>query len=127
MSGISGSLTPLFDKLDAIAEPGQYVSGAVVEIRAELEKTTSAHTTPKGEPWSELKGGGKAYVGVMKYIDVRQVSPTQAIIELKGPPVFGQYGTGKMDKREIIPTEIDEKLGNAIRRGVVTVGRRRSK
>lgn len=120
MTGISGSLTPLFAELDAIAEPGQYVSGAVVEIRAELEKTTSAHTTPKGEPWSELKdGSGKAYVGVMKYIDVRQVSPTQAIIELKGPPVFGQYGTGKMDKRQIIPTEIDEKLGNAIRRGVV--------
>jgi hypothetical protein len=119
LSGITGSLTPLFDKLDAIVEPGQYVAGAVAEIRAELERTTSAHTTPKGEAWSDKKSGGKAYNGVMKYIDVRQVSPTQAIIELSGPPVFGQYGTGKMDKREIIPTEIDEKLGNAIRRGVV--------
>lgn len=124
---ITGSLSALTDELEAIAEPGQYVAGAVPEIRAEIERTTSAHTTPKGEAWADKKDGGKAYDGVMKYIDVRQVSPTQAVIELKGPPVFGQYGTGKMDKRQIIPTEIDEKLGNAIARGVVTVGRRRSK
>jgi hypothetical protein len=124
---ISGTLSPLLGELDSIAEPGQYVAGAVIEIKAEIERTTSAHTTPKGEAWSDKKSGGKAYDGVMKYIEVRQVSPTQAVIELKGPPVFGQYGTGKMDKREIIPTEIDEKLGNAIARGVVTVGRRRSK
>ena len=124
---ITGSLSALTDELDTIAKPGQYVAGAVVEIRAELERTTSAHTTPKGEAWSDKKDGGKAYDGVMKYIDVRQVSPTQAVIELKGPPVFGQYGTGKMDKREIIPTEIDEKHGNAIKRGVVKPYKDRSK
>lgn len=117
---ISGSIFPIIDELDAIAEPGQYVSGAVVEIRAELQKTVSAGQAPDGTPWENRKSdGGKPLRNAMANIDVRQVSPTQAVIELKGHHVFHHYGAGDNPVRKIIPTEIDEKLGNAIRRGVV--------
>lgn len=127
MTGVSGSLTPIFDELDAIAEPGQYVSGAVVEIRAELQKTTSARQAPDGSQWALTKKGDQALDNAFAAIEVRQVSPTQAVIELKGRHVFHHYGAGDNPVRKIIPTEIDEKLGNAIRRGVVKVGRRRAK
>jgi hypothetical protein len=117
---ITGSLSSLFDELDAIAEPGQYVSGAVVEIRAELQKTASAGQAPDGTTWKPRESdGGKPLRNAMANIDVRQVSPTQAVIELKGHHVFHHYGAGDNPVRKIIPTEIDEKLGNAIARGVV--------
>lgn len=117
---ISGSLAPIFDGLDAIAEPGQYVSGAVQEIRSELQKSTAAGTAPDGAPWAPRKSdGGKALENAGAAIDVRQVSATQAVIELKGHHVFHHYGAAANPVRKIIPTEIDEKLGNAIHRGIV--------
>lgn len=125
---ISGSLAPLFAELNAIAEPGQYVSGAVVEIRSELQKTVSAGQAPDGTAWKPREiDGGKPLRNAMANIDVRQVSPTQAVIELKGHHVFHHYGAGDNPVRKIIPTEIDEKLGNAIARGVVKVGKERAK
>lgn len=125
---ITGSLNVLFGELDAIAEPGQYVSGAVVEIRAELQKTVSAGQAPDGTPWANRKSdGGKPLRNAFAAIDVRQVSPTQIVVELNGHHVFHHYGAGDNPVRKIIPTEIDEKLGNAIRRGVVKPFKERAK
>lgn len=128
MTGIFGSLTTLSDELDAIVEPGQYVSGAIVEIRSELQKSTSAGQAPDGTPWKPRESdGGKPLRNAMANVDVRQVSPTQAVIELKGHHVFHHYGAGDNPVRKIIPTEIDEKLGNAIRRGIVKAFKERAK
>jgi hypothetical protein len=115
---IEGTLEPLLDELEAIAEPSQYTTAAVAEVQNVYKATTSARTAPDGTPWKETKDGQKPLKNAFAAIDVRQAGPSTVIVELKGHHVFPHYGAKGHPVREIINKEVDEKLGNAIRRGV---------
>ena len=124
---ISGSLAPIYDGLDAIAEPSQYIPPAAAEVKALLASTIAAGTSPSGKPWAPRKSdGGKPLQGAMAAVDVRAAGTT-IVVELTGNEVFHHYGAGDSPVRQIIPTEIEEKLGAAIRRGAAKPFKERSK
>jgi hypothetical protein len=124
---IRGSLAPILAELDAIAEPKQYLPPAAQEVRKHLDKTIAAGTSPSGKPWApRKKDGGRAYANAAAAVDVRAAGST-IIVELTGHEVFGHYGARGAEVRQMIPVEIDESLGNAIRRGVVKPFKERSK
>ena len=122
---IDGSLSPLLEELDAIAEPSQYTTAAVVEVREFYRGTTSARTAPDGTPWQQTKDGKAPLNNAFGAIDVRQAGPSTIMVELTGHHVFHHYGAGGVPVREIINKDVDEKLGNAIRRGIVKPFRER--
>ena len=116
---IRGSLAPIYAELEAIAAPEQYLPSAAKEVKKHLEKTISAGTSPSGKAWDSRKSdGGKPLNNAAAAVDVR-VAGNTIVVELTGHHVFHHYGAGASPVREIIPKEMDESLGNAIRRGVV--------
>lgn len=119
MTGIRGTLEPFREILDGLGVVDDYVPSAVQAVRGRLEETTSAGTSPSGEKWSaRKKDGGRPLENAMGAIDVRAAG-RNVIIELRGHHVFQHYGAADLPIREIIPKEVAETLGNAIRRGVV--------
>jgi hypothetical protein len=117
------SIGPGLDAIKAhvedLGDVETYLPAAADAVREYLRATTSAGTSPSGKPWApRKKDGGKPLQNAFAAIDVRAVGK-DVIVELEGEEVFHQYGAGAAPVREIIPKEVDEKLGNAIARGVV--------
>lgn len=124
---IRGTLDPIFAELNEMAQPAQYLPPAAQEVKKHLDKTIAAGTSPSGKKWEARKSdGGKPLQNAGAAVDVRVAGET-IIVELTGPEVFHHYGAGGAPVREIIPKEVDESLGNAIRRGVVKPFKERSK
>ena len=124
---IRGALDPILASLNAIAEPGQYLPPAALEVKKHLASTIAAGTSPSGKKWEPRKNdGGKPLQNAAAAVDVRAAGKT-IVVELTGPEVFHQYGAGAAPVREIIPKEVDEKLGQAIQRGVVKPFKEHSK
>jgi hypothetical protein len=123
---IRGSLSPILAELDAIGEAEQYLPPAAQEVKAHLQKTIAAGTSPSGQPWEPRKrDGGKPLQNAAAAVEVR-VAGSTIIVELTGPEVFWHYGVRGVKPRKVIPTEIDESLGSAIRRGVAKPFRERA-
>lgn len=116
---ITGSLDGIYQELDAMADVTTYLPPAAQEVQAHLQATSTAHTTPEGKPWKPTLKGEPALNGAPNEISVR-VAGQIIIVELKGNSVWWHYGTRGVEPRPVIPVDIiGEKLGNAIRRGVV--------
>jgi hypothetical protein len=114
-------------EVEALAEPSQYLPPAAQEVKKHLDKTIAAGTSPSGKAWKPRKSdGGKPLKNAAAAVDVR-VAGTTIVVELTGHHVFHHYPARGNEAREIIPKEIDESLGNAIRRGVVKPFKERSK
>lgn len=101
-----------------MAEIDGYTTPAAQEVEAHLASTIAAGTTPSGEAWAQKEDGGKALRNAQKAVKVRAAG-SSVIVELTGVEVFHHYGAGGKPVRGVIPKEMDEKLGDAIRRGVV--------
>ena len=87
-------------------------------VEAQIKRTVNAGQAPDGTPWPDKKDGGKALKNASSAITTRVVG-TSIVVELKGVEVFHHFGAG-VPKRQIIPQgAMPEKLGNAIRLGLV--------
>ena len=124
---IRGSTASILAELNAMANPERYVLPASQEVKRHLDKTIAAGTTPDGKAWKPRKSdGGKPLAKAAAAVEVRVAGKT-IIVELKGHHVFHHYPTRGNEAREIIPKEVDESLGAAIRRGVVKPFRERAR
>lgn len=124
---IRGSLAPIYAELDAMAEPTQYLTPAAQEVKKHLDKTIAAGTSPSGKAWKPRQSdGGKPLQNAAAAVEVRVAGKT-IVVELTGHHVFHHYGAGGVPVREIIPKEVDERLGDAIARGVAKPFKERSK
>lgn len=52
---IRGSLGAVYEELDAIGKPEQYLPPAAQEVKAHLDKTIAAGTSPSGKAWEPRK------------------------------------------------------------------------
>lgn len=113
-------LQSIFGALDALGDTQALAAAAIGEVDAHLSSTIAAGTDPKGKPWTpRKKDGGKPLKNARKAVDIR-LAGSSIIIELTGHHIFPHYGAKGDPERQIIPTELDEKLGQACRRGAVT-------
>ena len=117
---ITGSLAPIENVLDQLENVQEWaLPPAAQEVEKHLKDTARAHTTPEGKPWAPTKEGAPALNNAANEITVRVAGQT-IIVELKGNSTWWHYGVRGVDPRQVIPVDvIGEKLGNAIRRGVV--------
>lgn len=118
IKAVGPGLDGITQALNGIAAVDGYAVEAAKAVDAHLASTIAAGTTPSGEAWQAKEDGSKPLRNAKKAVTVRAVG-SSVVIELKGVEVFHQYGAGASPVREIIPKEVDEKLGQAIRRGVV--------
>jgi hypothetical protein len=88
-----------------------------VAVRAVLESTITAHTTPDGVPWAPRKRGHKPVLN--NAVDALRVATVRGTIwiRLVGPEALHHRGRAKGKvKREIILTHITEPVALAIHR-----------
>ena len=119
-TGITGSMAPITLVLDELADVQTWVlPPAAQAVQTHLVGTAKAHTTPDGKPWLATTKGAPALNNAASEIAVR-VAGSTIVIELKGNSVWWHYGVRGVEPRQVIPVDVvGEKLGNAIRRGVV--------
>lgn len=122
-TGITGrgdGLQSIFGSLDALGDTQALAAAAIGEVDAHLSSTIAAGTDPKGNAWTpRKKDGGRPLKNARAHVDIR-LAGSSIIVELTGHDIHHHYGSGDNPRRQIIPTEIDEKLGQACRRGAVT-------
>jgi hypothetical protein len=124
---ISGSLDNIYQDLDAMADVTTYLPPAAQEVRAHLQATSKAHTTPEGKPWKPTLKGEPALNGAPNEISVRVAGQT-IITELEGNSVWWHFGVRGAEPRPVIPVDIiGEKLGNALARGAANGYSKRSR
>lgn len=91
-------------------------------VQAEIVQATKEQRSVDGKPWPKTKSGEKALKNVEKHISSRAVDNV-ILISLTGHYVFHHFGAGRNPQRAILPTRgLPQKLGNAIRRGLVDMG-----
>jgi Phage virion morphogenesis family len=125
-----------FTALDAIIRRvrsmGELASVAAPEVarelKASLDEQIAAGRAPDGTAWAPRKeDGGRALQNAAKAVKVRAEGRSILVI-LSGPEVFHHFGAGAAPVRQIIPSgAVPLKLGEAIRRGLVTGYRRIAK
>jgi hypothetical protein len=106
-------------RINRLADVENYTSPAAQSVHSQLATTIAAGTDPSGKPWPLKHEGGKALRNAKQAVTTRAAGK-DIVVELKGVEVFHHYGAQGKPVRAVIPKEMDEKLGNAIRRGVVT-------
>jgi hypothetical protein len=116
---VGPGLDAIDKQLDAIADVNGYTTAAAASVDEHLAATIAAGTDPGGKAWPVKQDGSKALRNAKKAVTVRSAGRS-VIVELNGVETFHHYGAAGMPVRTIIPKDMDEKLGNAIRRGVVT-------
>ena len=122
---ITGSLDPIYNALDRMANLDQYVAPAAAEVQKQLRATASAGQSPDGKPWAPTKDGRQPMKNAAAAITARAAG-RNVIVELTGAEVFHHHGVRGAPARPVIPTDrIGETLGQAIRRGVVKPFRKR--
>lgn len=75
---------------------------AAREIKDALTETLSAGETPEGEPWAPTKTGKRAYKNAASKLSVAAEDTLIRVI-ITGPEVYGNFGTGKMPQRRMLP------------------------
>lgn len=90
-------------------------------ILAEFQRTAAAGTTPEGEPWAPTKKGGRALKNAAESMSL-VVSDNVIIIKITDHHVFHQFGAGVVARRIIPSGGLPDRLGNAIRLGIVDMG-----
>ncbi len=91
-------------------------------VKAEVDAAIAAGHGLDGTPWPARKDGGKPLVNAAKAVSVRAIG-SAIVITLTGPEVFHQFGAGSLPVRAILPVKgLPFKLGNAIRKGIVSMG-----
>jgi len=117
---IAGTLEPIEDALDGLAELSQYLTPAAEEVLSTLRKTASAGTSPDGKKWEPTKEGERPLKDAANQIAARVAGQTIVITlsESGGHASWWHFGVKGAPPRPVIPVDvIGEKLGNAIARG----------
>lgn len=116
----TGGFGGILAALDGLRDAEALAAAALGEVDAHVTSTIAAGTDPKGKAWAPRKAdGGKPLQNARAHVDVR-LAGASVVVELEGYHNFHHYGAGDNPRRQIIPTEIDEKLGQACRRGAAT-------
>jgi hypothetical protein len=115
---VGPGLADVTAQVEAIGEVTGYTSAAAASVDAHLSATIAAGTDSNGKAWPKKQDGSLALRNAKAAVEVRAAGPN-VIVELSGVEVFHHYGAGDNPERAIIPKELDEKLGQAIRRGAV--------
>lgn len=90
-------------------------------LLAEFQRTAAAGTTPEGEPWAPTKKGNRPLANAASSMQL-VVSGNVIIIKITDHHVFHQFGAGS-PARHILPSGgLPDRLGNAIRKGIVDMG-----
>ena len=109
--------------LGLVAEQAAPIVAA--ELEASLRASAAAGTTPDGTPWAPTKSGGRALKNAPAAIQVVVLDPKTVQAQVSGHHVFHHYGTKRNEKRQIIPESgMPEKLGQAVRQGLVKAWRK---
>lgn len=90
-------------------------------LLAEFQRTANAGTTPEGEPWPPTKAGGKPLKNAAGALQL-SVQGNVVIIKLTDHHVFHQFGAGVRARRMLPSGGLPDRLGNAIRLGLVDMG-----
>lgn len=106
--------------LDDVGDVVGYAPVIVEEVDSHLAATIAAGTDPSGKAWAKTQKGTLALRNAKKAVQVRAAGKS-VIVELTGHEVFHHYGAGDNPVRTVIPKEIEERLGQAIRRGAAAV------
>lgn len=103
---------------DAFAEAAPDIARAV---KREIDDAIAESRSLDGKAWAPTEAGTKPLANAAKAVRV-YVEGQFIIAELTGYEVFHHYGTGRLPARPILPTRdgMPTKLGEAIRRGIVT-------
>lgn len=91
-------------------------------ILQQIKSTAAAGTTPDGKPWApRKKDGGRAMVNAAAALSLT-VLDNVILIKLTGPTAFHHWGAGGKGRiaRRVLPSGgIPDRLGNAIRKGMI--------
>lgn len=91
-------------------------------IKAEIDAAISEGRSVDGQQWQPKKEGGKALVHAAAALTAKAIGNV-IVIALRGPEVFHNFGTKRVPRRAILPMGgIPDRLGNAIRLGLVDMG-----
>ena len=90
-------------------------------LLAEFQRTANAGTTPEGEPWAPTKAGNRPLANAAASMQL-VVSGNVIIIKITDHHVFHQFGAGSPARRIIPAGGLPDRLGNAIRLGLVDMG-----
>lgn len=90
-------------------------------LLAEFQRTANAGTTPEGEPWPPTKKGNKPLAGAAAALQL-VVSGNVIIIKITDHHVFHQFAAGVPARRMLPSGGLPDRLGNAIRLGMVDMG-----
>lgn len=105
----------------SLAKAGPEMAKSVaVEMKRDVDKAISEGRSVDGVTWQLKKDGGRPLVNAAKAVYAYGVGSVAFII-LKGVEVFHHFGAGRNPRRAILPSGGTDKLGNAIRRGIITV------
>ncbi len=114
-----GGLPELREQVRGFAELPAYTSAAASEVDRFLSGTIAAGTDPSGRPWARRqRDGARAMRNARAAMTVRAVGD-RVVVTLEGWEVFHHFGAQGKPTRTVIPKELDERLGDAIRRGAV--------
>lgn len=105
---------------------GQIVPLAAQElvpvVRGEVDAAIDAQRSLDGTAWPAKKDGSRALANAPSQITVKAVGNTILVV-MVGHLVFHQFGTHRMPARPVLPRGgMPDKLGNAIRLGIVDMG-----
>lgn len=91
-------------------------------IEGECASAVKEQRALDGYKWRPTKDGHAALQGAMGALTVRAIG-TRIVLTLTGHEVFHQFGTHRTPQRPILPIGgMPDKLGNAIRKGIVDMG-----
>lgn len=119
-----------YESLDEMVKRLRGVGGALPQIaqslvpvlESEAADAVASQQSMSGEKWPATKDGAPALQGAMGALKV-EARGTVILLTLSGHHVWHQYGTARTPKRPIIPSAgLNQKVGNAIRFGIVNPG-----
>jgi hypothetical protein len=101
MSGLDDMIAAL-KRLDGDGLEARVATRASPLLEEALRASADAGQTPDGKPWKARKEGGQAYAGASSKISVKSYG---AVVRatLTGPEVYGNFGTEKLPKRQMLP------------------------
>lgn len=91
-------------------------------VESAIKTAVASGKSLDGTPWAPTKTGSQPLKNAATAIQV-MVQGRVILITLTGHHVFHHFGTGWLPRRPIIPVGgLPDKLGNAIRKGLVDMG-----
>lgn len=100
---------------------GTLAEGTAQVMKAEVVKAVKAGRSVDGVAWLPRKADGAQRLQNADKAVTARAEGTTALIVLEGVEVFHHYGAGRVPRSPILPSGGTDKLGNAIRRGIVTM------